>query len=238
MKVGIIPARGGSKRIPGKNIKNFCGLPIIAWSIQAMKSTGIFDKIIVSTDSEEIALVAIEYGAEVPYLRAKELANDFTGTTPVISDVVKRLVAEHGLSSIGEVCCMYATAPMVEPNDLIGSLNLLIDRKCDYVFAAAKYDFAPKRALVTNAFGFADPVFSENIDQRSQDMDDLYHDAGQFYWGSRDSWLNCLPIFGSKSKPFFMPRLRVQDIDNLEDWDNATVLFELLNKSRDLQRKC
>ena len=223
MKLCVIPARGGSKRIPRKNIRNFCGMPMIAWSIRAAQVSGCFDQIIVSTDSSEIADVAREWGAHVPFMRPGELADDFVGTIPVLAHAVQ-WYQEQG-QGIMAVCCLYATAPFVEPGDIKRGLELLgqvaVDR---FVFTATEYASAIQRALQLDpASGKAHMWQPEQFTKRSQDLEPAFHDAGQFYWGRPMAWLSNRNLFET-STPLLLPRWRVQDIDTQEDWTRAELM--------------
>ena len=228
MKLCVIPARGGSKRIPRKNIREFAGKPMIAWSIEAARASGCFDQIIVSTDDAEIASVARQWGAEVPFCRPLELANDFTGTMPVVAHAVQ-WYQDSGLE-IAEVCCLYATAPFVESSDLKKGLQLL-DKASDdrFVFTATTYASPIQRALrIDHASGIAHMLQPELFIERSQDLDTALHDAGQFYWGRPQAWLHSQNLFEG-SLPLILPRWRVQDIDTEDDWTRA----ELMRRAQD-----
>lgn len=224
MNIAIIPARGGSKRIPRKNIRNFCGKPMIAWSIEAAVASSCFDRVIVSTDDDEIAQVAIACGAEVPFLRSAELSDDYSGTQPVIAHAINWLKAEGCHPKA--VCCLYATAPFVSPMDLQKGLEALNVKKADYAFSVTSYAFPIQRALRMTEGGRIDMFHPEHFSTRSQDLEEAWHDAGQFYWGRPDAWLVELPIFSQLSIPIKLPRHRVQDIDTLEDWGRAEWLFK------------
>ena len=225
MKLCVIPARGGSKRIPRKNIREFCGKPMIAWSIEAAKVSGCFDQIIVSTDDEEIANVAKQWGADVPFMRPAELADDFAGTTPVVAHVV-RWYQDHG-QELAAVCCLYATAPFVEPADLKEGLVFLEQIDADrFVFTATSYASPIQRALRLNPdSGKVYMLQSEQFSKRSQDLEPAYHDAGQFYWGRPLAWLNSGNLFEG-SKPLVLPMWRVQDIDTEDDWRRAELMHQ------------
>lgn len=229
MRIGVIPARGGSKRIPRKNIKDFCGKPMIAWSIQALQDSGAVEKVIVSTDDQEIAEIAQQFGAEIPFIRPSNIADDFTGTTAVVGHAVRWCLESYGKNQLEAVCCLYATAPFVVPEDLMGGLNTLLGGSWDYVFSATSYDFPVQRALILGSNGGVSPMFPEKINSRSQDLVEAIHDAGQFYWGKPDAWINEKEIFTSNSVALKIPRFRVQDIDTVEDWDRALQLFKVLN---------
>jgi len=231
MNLAVIPARGGSKRIPRKNIKPFCGRPMIAWSIEAAGDSGCFDRIIVSTDDNEIADIAQECGAEVPFMRPAELSDDYTGTTAVVAHAVD-WQKQNGQSPVN-VCCLYATAPFVDPQELKHGLGLLEQGDCDFVFSVTTYAFPTQRAIrITNA-GRVEMFYPEYFCTRSQDLEEAYHDAGQFYWGKESAWLEGKAIFGSHSVPIVLPRSRVQDIDTPEDWERAERMFEAMRAKAD-----
>ncbi|MCE9936645.1 pseudaminic acid cytidylyltransferase [Aeromonas salmonicida] len=226
MNIAIIPARGGSKRIPRKNIKLFHGKPMIAWSILAAKQAGCFERIIVSTDDAEIAAVAQKYGAEVPFVRPAEIANDYATTGDVISHAISWLIEQRQTPE--QVCCLYATAPFVEPEDLCLGLRLLTtNSECQFAFSATRFGFPIQRAIKLDASGQVIMFSPEYLLTRSQDLEEAYHDAGQFYWGRTSAWLNKAPIFAAYSKLVLLPNFRVQDIDTPEDWLRAERLFAL-----------
>ncbi|ATB64107.1 pseudaminic acid cytidylyltransferase [Pseudomonas mosselii] len=226
MNVAIIPARGGSKRIPRKNIKVFCGKPMIAYSIEAALASGCFEKVVVSTDDSEIAALAREYGASVPFLRPGALSDDYTGTVPVIRHAIEQLSAEGKVPVY--VCCIYATAPFVNAADIKRGLALMADAAVDYAFSVASYPFPIQRAVRVTAQNRIEMFQPEHLGTRSQDLEEAFHDAGQFYWGRTSAWLEGRPIFGPCSVPVVMPRHRVQDIDTLEDWIRAEWLFKAM----------
>jgi pseudaminic acid cytidylyltransferase len=230
MKIAIIPARGGSKRIPRKNIKNFHGKPLIAYSIEAALNSRVFDRVIVSTDDNEIAEVAQRYGAEVPFLRPEDISNDYATTMDVI---------EHALSwftendqSVTYVCCIYATAPFISSEALIRGFSALVEGNFNYAFSAASFPFPVQRALKLNQDGSTEMFMPEHLNTRSQDLDEAYHDAGQFYWGKSTAFLSKAPMFSNASYAVILPRNTVQDIDTLEDWSNAESMYEVLTKSK------
>lgn len=229
MKLCVIPARGGSKRIPRKNIREFCGKPMIAWSIEAAHMSGCFDQIIVSTDDAEIADLALKWGAEVPFMRPVKLADDFAGTTPVVAHAVQ-WHQDQGQEATA-VCCLYATAPFVEPSEIAKGLYLLDQAAVDrFVFTATAYASPVQRALrIDLASGVAQMMQPEEFNKRSQDLETAYHDAAQFYWGRPEAWLNSLNLFEG-SRPYLLPRWRVQDIDEEEDWIRAEYLYWTLTK--------
>lgn len=226
MKLAIIPARGGSKRIPRKNIKSFCGKPMIARSIEAALQSGCFDRVIVSTDDAEIAEVARQHGAEVPFIRPAELADDHTATIPVIRHAIEWFIARG--ESPRHVCCVYATAPFVSGEDIGQGLKMLIENDCAYAFSVTSYAFPIQRAIRITHEGRVEMFSPEYFATRSQDLEEAYHDAGQFYWGQAGAWLEGKPLFGLHSVPIVLPRHRVQDIDTPEDWARAEWLFKAM----------
>lgn len=230
MKLAVIPARGGSKRIPWKNIKDFCGKPIIAWSIEAAKKSGCFDRIIVSTDDEEIVRVAKQWGADVPFIRPTELSDDYTATIPVIRHAVNWF-KENG-NPFDHICCIYATAPFVSALDINDGLNILINNKRDFTFSVTSFSFPIQRALRISSQGRIEMFQPEHFNTRSQDLEQAFHDAGQFYWGTSDAWLKGEHMFIANSSPVILPRHRVQDIDTPEDWLRAELMFRLLEQQK------
>lgn len=231
MNVAIIPARGGSKRIPRKNIRAFCGKPMIAWSIEAAWASGCFDRVIVSTDDDEIASVAEGFSAEVPFRRPDELANDHAGTVPVIAHAVEWLQASG--EKPDAVCCLYATAPFVQPADLRRGLELLHSTGADYAFSVTSYAYPIQRALRINADGRLTMFQPEHTNTRSQDLEEAWHDAGQFYWGLCHAWLSQHPIMNSGAVPVVLPRERVQDIDTAGDWRRAEWMYKAMQSEMD-----
>lgn len=226
MKLAVIPARGGSKRIPRKNIKLFCGKPMIVWSIEAALQSGCFDQIVVSTDDAEIAEVARQHGAQVPFMRPASLSDDHTGTTAVIAHAIDWFAAQGQMPE--QVCCLYATAPFVTAADLQTGLQTLIDTGCDYAFSVTSYAFPIQRAIRITEAKRVEMFYPEHFNTRSQDLEEAYHDAGQFYWGRASAWQQGQIIFGPNSVPVLLPRHRVQDIDTPEDWLRAEWLFKAM----------
>ncbi len=224
MKIAVIPARGSSKRIPRKNIKEFCGKPMIAWSIEAARDSGCFDRIIVSTDDSEIAAVAREYGAETPFIRPPLLSNDYTGTIPVIAHTVEWLQANGPAPEL--VCCLYATAPFVTADALNRGLQRLQQDDCDYAFSVTSFPFPIQRAVRITPGDRVEMFQPEHFATRSQDLEEAFHDAGQFYWGRSQAWLEQRPLFSNRSAPVMLAREYVQDIDTPEDWSRAEKMFE------------
>jgi pseudaminic acid cytidylyltransferase len=221
--VAIIPARGGSKRIPKKNIRLFAGQPIIAYSINAAKKTGIFNRIIVSTDSEEIAEVAKSFGAEVPFMRPAKLADGFTGTAPVLLHALNWLT-EHNFH-VDYFCCIYATAPFVRAEYIQKGFDTLREKNVAVAFSVTTFSYPIFRALRITNDGHIEMVWPEYHDSRSQDLPESYHDAGQFYWGNVKRFLKEKILFSKDAVPVILPRYLVQDIDSLEDWETAEKMY-------------
>lgn len=223
MNVAIIPARAGSKRIPNKNIRSFLGKPIIAYSIEAAKESGLFNDIIVSTDSEEIAKIAKHYGADVPFIRPPELSDDFVGTGAVIAHALNTLRSEGKHHNF--CCTIYATAPFINTPILKNSFETLKNSNAKYCFSAARFNYP-----IWRSFGLDDEkrckmFFPEFFYSRSQDLEEAYHDAGQFYWDNLHLTSD-KNIFDKDSIPFILPKHMTQDIDTPEDWDTAELMFE------------
>jgi len=226
MKIALIPARGGSKRIPMKNIRKFAGKPIIAWSIETAQKSGLFDKVVVSTDNEEIANIAKQYGAEVPFMRPTELADDFSGTNAVVKQAIQWFIKNDIV--IDYACCIYATAPFVMSKYLHEGYDKLIHSDKLFSFSVTSFPFPIQRALCINEENCLEAIWPENISARSQDLEEAYHDAGQFYWGKAEAYLNDEVLYSNKSVPVVLPRYLVQDIDTFEDWKRAEVMFNSL----------
>ena len=226
MKIAIIPARGGSKRIPRKNIKDFHGKPMIAYSIEAALTSGCFDKVIVSTDDAEIAEVARAYGADTPFLRPVNISDDYATTMDVMEHAIQWCLKEGW--ELEAVCCLYATAPFVRASDLQKGHDLLNTSDAEYVFSATSFPFPIQRAIKLDNSGSVSMFSPENELVRSQDLEEAYHDAGQFYWGRSAAFLNKLSVFSPHSKVVLLPRSRVQDIDTSEDWVSAEHLFSIM----------
>ena len=230
MNLAIIPARGGSKRIPRKNIRTFRGKPMIAWSIEAAINSGCFDAIIVSTDDEEIAKIANKWGAETPFMRPDDLADDYASTLAVLRHAVEAYQKLSDLK-IQSACCIYATAPFVTPNDLKKGAQLLdSDSELDFAFSITTFPFPIQRALTLKEDGRVKMVEAKYEQFRSQDLEECYHDAGQFYWFRPSSLKKHDGVFTVNSAPVILPRERVQDIDTPEDWACAELAHELLER--------
>jgi pseudaminic acid cytidylyltransferase len=228
MKLALIPARGGSKRIPRKNIRPFRGRPMIAWSIAAAQAARCFDRILVSTDDDEIADVAVRHGAEVPFLRPAHLADDQATTQAVILHAIQW--CEQQALPVQAVCCLYATAPFVQPVDLAEAARLLEQTPPEtFVFTATSFPFPIQRAIRINAEGRSSMFQQEHFNTRSQDLEEAFHDAGQFYWARPSAWASTANLFDN-GRPLLLPRWRVQDIDSEEDWQRAELLHRLLEQ--------
>lgn len=230
MNIAIIPARGGSKRIPRKNIRDFCGKPMIAWTIEAARASGLFEHVIVSTDDEEIAQVAGRWGGDVPFLRPAELATDHCGATQVITHATRWAIAQ-GLD-VQAVCCLLATAPFMHTADLRAGYEILCAGSWQYVFSATEFPSTIFRSFKRADTGGVQMFFPEHFTARSQDLPQALHDAAQFYWGRPSAWLGEQRMFEPHSAIIMVPRWRVQDIDNEEDWQRAEMLAPLILRER------
>ncbi|GCA52246.1 CMP-N,N'-diacetyllegionaminic acid synthase [Sinorhizobium sp. KGO-5] len=228
MNLGVIPARGGSKRIPRKNVKPFAGRPMIAWSIGAAIESGCFDRLVVSTDDEEIAEISRQWGAEVPFLRPTELADDYATTTDVMRHAINWFTRSDRVPE--RVCCIYATAPFLRPDKLTEGLGLLENRGADFAFSITSYAFPIQRAIRLTPERRVEMLMPEQFSTRSQDLEDVYHDAGQFYWGRGDAWLSGKPVFSSCATAVILPRYSVQDIDTPDDWLRAELMFKAFHE--------
>jgi len=225
--VCIIPARGGSKRIPRKNIKDFFSKPLIAYSIQTAQDSKLFDKIIVSTDDDEIANIAKSYGAEVPFVRPAELSCDHTGTTEVTNHAIEYLKS-IGLS-YDYACTIYATSPLLQTKYLIQGYTELKDSTAINSFSATTMPFPIQRTFKLDSDGRCEMFYPEHINTRSQDLEEAYQDAGQFYWTKLNKKSDKI-MFSSDTIPIILPRHLVQDIDTLEDFKRAELMYQLINK--------
>lgn len=224
MNLAIIPARGGSKRIPGKNIKEFAGKPLIAYSILAAQQSGLFDHIWVSTDSTDVAEIANQYGAQTPFLRPESLSNDIIGTRPVTSHAIEYCIEHVGKPEY--CCCIYATAPFLQAEYLQQGLSQLSENpEKSFAFSVTSFAFPIQRAISIRD-GSVTPMFADNMAKRSQDLEEAFHDAGQFYWGKTDDYLSSKSIFSPHSIPVVLPRHLVQDIDTPEDWQRAELMYQ------------
>ncbi|MFJ4247644.1 N-acylneuraminate cytidylyltransferase [Pseudomonas helmanticensis] len=228
--VAIIPARGGSKRIPRKNLMPFDGVPMFVRSIRMARDSGLFDQVVVSTDDEEIAELAQAHGAQVPFLRPANLADDFTGTAAVIVHALQQL------PPFDYACCIYATAPLLQARYLRQGLELLERHpEKSFAFSVCSFGFAVQRALTVDGQGALTALYPEFRNTRSQDLPEAFQDAGQFYWGRSDAWLRGDVLYSPASLPVILPRHLVQDIDTLEDWKRAEYLYAALKAGGELQ---
>lgn len=222
-KIAIIPARGGSKRIPRKNIKNFYGKPIIAYSIEAALKSGVFDEVMVSTDDDEIAEISKKYGAAVPFFRSPELSTDMVNTAQVLIDVLNEY--KNNGSNFDYVCCIYATAPFITYKRIKDGMNLLISKQVDCVLPIVKFSYPPQRGLVYRD-SLVKMLYPDNYDARSQDLEPIYHDAGQFYCLKVSSLMNERKLYCRLTLPMELPENEVQDIDTLNDWKIAEIKYK------------
>lgn len=228
--IAIIPARGGSQRIPRKNLKPFDGVPMIVRSIRTALESTLFDRVVVSTDDEEIADVARAHGAEVPFMRPAALADNFTGTAAVIVHALKQLPV------FDYACCLYATAPLLQARFLRQGFELLEQYPSkSFAFSVSRFGFPVQRALTLDEQGALTSLYPEFRDTRSQDLAEAFQDAGQFYWGRSSAWLRGDVLFSPASLPVILPRHFVQDIDTLEDWTRAEYLYAALKAGGELQ---
>lgn len=225
--VALIPARGDSKRIPGKNRKLFKGEPIIAYSIRAALESELFERVVVSTDDPLIADLAREHGAEVPFVRPRVLADDHASTLSVVVHALQTLEAQGYQADLA--CCIYATAPLLQKRYLrTGHDTLVAHPHKDYAFSVCSVGFPVQRALSLTDEGALTPLYPQYRDTRSQDLPHAYQDAAQFYWGRSAAWLRGEPLFSERSLPVMLPRHLVQDIDTEDDWRRAEYLYSVL----------
>ena len=225
--VAIIPARGGSKRIPRKNIKLFHGKPLIAYSIEAALNSGLFSKVIVSTDDEEIAAVAKEYGAEVPFLRPKNLSDDFTNTGEVITHALNFFKTRG--DSFDYCCSIYPTAPFLMPKYLVEGFKALKNSTAHRSFSVTTMPFPIQRSFKKTKDGRCEMFTPQHFHTRSQDLEESYQDAGQFYWTNLNNSSDDI-VFGNDSIPIILPRHLVQDIDTVEDFKYAQMMYEIIQR--------
>jgi len=228
VRVALVPARGGSKRIPRKNVRPFRGVPLLRRTLDMLLTADVVDRVVVSTDDDEVADVAAAAGAEVPFRRPAELADDHTGTRPVVQHAITELEREG--PPLGPVCLVYPAAVFVQPHDLRTALDRLTSSGADFVFSATTYGAPVQRALRLRPDGSVEMLHPEHAGTRSQDLDEAVHDAGQFYWGRRDAWLQDGSVLRAHSLAHVLPRWRVQDIDTPEDWHRAELLHRVLDE--------
>ena len=225
--IAVITARGGSKRIPRKNIKEFCGKPILAYSIEAALKSGVFDTVMVSTDDKEIAEIAEKYGAEVPFFRSEKTSGDFATTNDVLMEVIDEY--EKRGQSFDVLCCIYPTAPFISASKLKAGLESLLNSEADTLIPVVDFSYPPQRAM-HKVGEYIEPVYPENLDARSQDLEKHYHDVGQFYITKVECFKKNKKLMVGKVLPMIIPELEVQDIDNQIDWELAELKYELLSK--------
>jgi pseudaminic acid cytidylyltransferase len=230
MNIAVIPARGGSKRIPRKNIKIFAGKPMIAHAITAAKSSALFDRVVVSTDDGQIAQIASEWGAETPFTRPDKLADDYTPTVPVVAHAIQ--ACEELGWPIEMVCCIYPAVPFIAIDDLAGALALLHRSGGDYCFPVAEFPSAIQRALKRDGDARMHPFYPQYELARTQDLEKAFYDAGQFYWGAKRAWLSN-PRVHSSAVGYPIPSWRVVDIDTGDDWDRAERVHQAFFRSSD-----
>ncbi|WP_309671607.1 pseudaminic acid cytidylyltransferase [Gemmatimonas sp.] len=224
--IAVIPARGGSKRVPRKNIRLFLGEPLIARTVRLLQQSGVFSRIVVSTDDAEIAAVAVAAGAEVPFMREATLANDHASTAPVIRDAIERLATMGDTPDI--VCAVYPAAVLAVPDDLRRAVALMQETaEADYVIPVTSFGYPIQRALRRHADSSLSMFQPAHYEARSQDLEPAYHDAGQYYVGARAAWLSDRPFFSAHTRTLLIPRWRVQDIDTLDDWTRAEQIVRL-----------
>lgn len=225
--IAIITARGGSKRIPRKNIKDFLGKPILAYSIEAALGSKLFDEVMVSTDDEEIAAIAARYGAKVPFLRSAENADDYATTSDVLEEVLETY--EKNGRSFAWMCCIYPTAPFVTAKKLCNAMKEIKEKNADALVPVVKFSYPPQRCFVVqeNKLVYQWP---ENIQKRSQDLEPFYHDAGQFYLAKVGSFKMSKTLVPPHTIPYILDEVEVQDIDSLEDWEMAEIKYKIVNR--------
>lgn len=224
--IAIIPARGGSKRIPRKNIRPFCGKPMISYSIEAAINSNLFDEVMVSTDDEEIATIARQFGAKVPFMRSEKNADDYAGTVDVILEVLNDY-DKLGVS-FTYVCCIYPTAPLIQIKHLMYAYNVMLEQNFETVFPVTLFSFPILRALQLDENKKVSMIWPENMAKRSQDLPNAYHDSGQFYWMSGTAIQTIKKLYSNNSGVVILDDMEVQDIDNETDWKLAELKYQLL----------
>ena len=235
MNLAIIPARGGSKRIPRKNIRDFCGRPMISYAINTAIRSGLFEHIVVSTDDDEIALLAQQLGVETPFIRPAELAGDFTATVPVIAHGIENC---HRFGwTFDQICCIYPCVPFIQSKDLVDALAQLKSSDVDYCFPVTEYPSQIQRALKISSEGKLQSFYPKFELTRTQDLELAYYDAGQFYWGNTNAWLTN-PNIHSSGVGHVIPNWRVVDIDTPDDWHRAELIYQAINHNTEtIQRQ-
>jgi pseudaminic acid cytidylyltransferase len=235
MNIAVIPARGGSKRIPRKNLKSFCGKPMLNYAIEAAISSELFDRVIVSTDDDEITALAKESGAEVPFRRSAKLSNDHAGTLPVIQDAIQRL--EEDGSSIEMVSCIYPTVPLLSGKTLRRAGRDFLSNSGGFLIAATAFDYPVQRGFFFSEDTGLQMLFPEEYQTRSQDLKPVFHDAGQFYFAANNTWINSSRMYTENSRLFLLPKDKVCDIDTMEDWEWAELLYQKINADNSITNK-
>lgn len=234
MRLAVIPARGGSKRVPLKNIRSFGGKPMIAWAIRAAIDSGCFDRILVSTDDERISEIARQYGAEAPFVRPPELADDHTGTSDVVVHAIRWQMAAGVKPDL--TCCIYPTAPFLLKEDLREGLDAMSSPRWQFAFSVTDFESQVFRSFTESAQGGVEMLFPQYRPVRSQDLPQVYHDAAQFYWGRTDAWLDGLAVFDRDSYLVRLPRWRVQDIDTEDDFLRAEMMLPAVRQLIDARQ--
>lgn len=230
-KIAIITARGGSKRIPRKNIKEFCGKPILAYSIEAALESGIFDEVMVSTDDEEIAEIGKKYGAKVPFYRSEKTAGDFATTNDVLLEVLEEYEKRGQHFDIG--CCIYPTAPFVTADKLQNAVDMLLNSDADTLIPVVAFSYPPQRAMIVKD-GRLVFEYPRYLDSRSQDLEPHYHDVGQFYVFRTESYVRSKKLMVGNILPMVVSELEVQDIDNRTDWEIAEMKYRLMQSESEI----
>ncbi len=230
--LAVITARGGSKRIPKKNIKDFLGKPIIAYPIQAAIASGLFEEVMVSTDDQQIADIALSYAANIPFMRSEKTSDDHDTT----ADVIFEVLTEYKINNKGfdYVCCIYPTAPFISVDILKGCVNILERNKADGLLPVVRFSYPPQRAFIMTESGKLQYEYPENIAKRSQDLQPLYHDAGQFYFVKADRFMQEKKMVMENTLPYFLNELSVQDIDTIDDWQIAEIKYQLLQNKHNI----
>lgn len=226
--IAIITARGGSKRIPRKNIKDFLGKPILAYSVQAALESKLFDEVMVSTDDEEIAAIALQYGAKVPFLRSAQNADDYATTAVVLKEVLETY--EKNGQSFAWMCCIYPTAPFITAKKLCNAMQEIQNKNAEALVPVVKFSYPPQRCFVVQANKLV-YRWPENIQKRSQDLEPFYHDAGQFYFAKVEAFKRSNTLVPVHTIPYILDEMEVQDIDSIEDWEMAEIKYKIMAKS-------
>jgi len=228
MRICVIPARGGSKRIPRKNIKEFFGKPIISYSIEAAIKSNCFEEVIVSTDDEEIAEISIKYGAHVPFIRPQNLSDDLSSTLSVVKHAIEQIDINNNIEN---VCCLYATAPFIDVKTITQSYEKFISSKASYCLGVTIFSFPIQRALKISSKNRIEMVNKDNSNKISQHFEKTYHDAGQFCWGKAAAFREELSIYSGSTLPYVLKSNLVKDIDTIEDWLHAEAMYKILKSN-------